>query len=95
VVVRERLRAREHRLDAAALVGGDPLLEESGVDAQLRGEPLDRLTRGPGLPALDLADVLLREPLARKVRLRQARGDAQLPDALAEAGAPGWAAVRI
>src|SRR5262249_13907804 len=89
VVVRERLRAREHGLDAAALVGGNALLEETGVDAELGCEPLDRLARGPGLPALDLADVFLGETVACEVGLRQARSDAQLPDALAEAGAAG------
>ena len=87
--VRQRLGAGQHRLDAAALVGGDATLEESRVDAQLPGEPLDRLARGPGLPALDLADVLLRETLAGEIGLRQPRGHAQLADALAEAGATG------
>src|SRR5262249_49412657 len=89
VVVRERLCAREHCLDATTLVCRDALLEEAGVDAELGGEPLDRLVRGPGLPALDLADVFLGETVACEVGLRQARGDAQLPDALAEACAAG------
>src|SRR5204863_10118310 len=57
----QRLRPREQRVDAAALVCRDTPLEESGIDAELDGEPLDRLARGPGFAALDLADVLLRE----------------------------------
>ena len=85
VRIRQRLRAGEHRLDATALVGGDALLEEGGVDAELRGQPFDRLMRRARLAPLDLADVFLREPVAREIRLRQARGHAQLPQALAEA----------
>ena len=45
---------------------------------------------GTRLAALDLADVLLREAVAGEIGLRQAGGDAQLAQALAEAGAaPG------
>jgi hypothetical protein len=87
--VRQGLGAGQHRLDAAALVGGDAPLEEAGVDAELAGEPLDGLARGPGLPALDLADVLLRETVAGEIGLRQPRGHAQLANALAKAGATG------
>src|SRR3954469_3780377 len=72
--VRERLGAGQHALDAAALVGGDALLEEAGVGAELGGEPRDRLARGPGLAALDLADVLLRKAVAGEVGLGQAGG---------------------
>ena len=42
------------------------------------------LRRGPRLPALDLAHVLLREPVARELRLGQARGDAQLSQRVSE-----------
>src|SRR4029077_1380737 len=79
------LCAREHRVASPALVRGTPALEKAGIDPELDGEPLDRLARGPGLTALDLADVLLREPVPREVGLRQAGGHAQLPHALAEA----------
>ena len=81
----QRLRAGEHRFDAAALVGGDALLQEAGVDAELDGQPLDRVARGAGLAALDLADVLLREALPGEVGLGQARGDTELPQPLAQA----------
>src|SRR5207247_11384589 len=87
VGVRERFGPCQHPLDAAPLVGGDPALEEAGVCAELRGEPLDRLARGTGLSALDLADVLLREALAGEIALSQPRADAQLTEAFAQAGA--------
>ena len=89
------LRAREQRVDATALVGGDPALEKAGIGAELDGQPLDRLARGPGLAALDLADVLLREAVAGEVGLRQAGGDAQLPHALAQAIARVGAAAGV
>jgi hypothetical protein len=81
----QRLRPRERRVDAAALVVGDAVREKAGVDTQPVREPLDRLARGPGLAALDLRDVLLREPVAGEIALRQPRRDAELPQALAEA----------
>src|SRR6266516_3577169 len=81
----QRVRAREQRVDAPALVCRDATLEEAGIDAELDREPLDGLARGPGLAALDLADVLLREAVAREIGLRQAGGDAKLPHALAQA----------
>jgi hypothetical protein len=89
VRVRERLGPSQHRLDPAPLVRGHTALEEVGVDAQLRRDPLDRLARGPGLAALDLTDVLLREAVAGEVGLGQPGRDAQLANALAEAGAAG------
>src|SRR6266566_2185984 len=85
----QRLGACNRSLEAAALVGRDAVREEAGVDAEPDREPVDRLARGPGLAPLDLADVLLREPVAGQITLRQARGDAQLPQALAQAEAPG------
>ena len=84
--VGQRFRSGEHRLDAAALVGRDALLEEVGVDAELRCEPIDRLTCGACLAALDLTDVLLREPLSCQIGLREAGCDAQLAQAFAQAG---------
>src|SRR6266550_2526759 len=91
----QRVRAREQRVDAPALVCRDATLEEAGIDAELDREPLDRLARGPGLAALDLADVLLREAVAREIGLRQAGGDAQLPHALAQAIARVGAAAGV
>ena len=85
--VRERFCPCEHPLDAAPLVGGDPALEETGVGAELGGEPLDRLARGTGLAPLDLADVLLGEALAGQVGLGESGRYTQLPHALAQAGA--------
>ncbi len=81
----QRLGAREGALEAAALVGGDAVRKESRVDAEADGEPVDRLARRPRLAALDLRDVLLREPLAGELALGQARGDPQLTQAFAEA----------
>ena len=95
MVLGQRVRTREQGVDAAALIGGDAPLEEAGVDAELDREPLDRLARGPGLAALDLADVLLREAVAREVGLRQAGGHAQLPHALTQAIARLGAAAGI
>ena len=77
------LGAREHRLDPAALVGRDTVLQEVGVDAQPLREPLDRLARRARLAALDLAHVLLAEARAGEVGLGQSRGDAELADAVA------------
>jgi hypothetical protein len=70
----ERLRPLELRLDARALLGRHTGREEHRVDAELPGEPGDRRRRRARLPALDLADVLLREPLARELRLGQPGG---------------------
>src|SRR5206468_7294906 len=54
------------------------------IDAEPLGEPLDRLVGRPRLAALDLADVLLGEALARELRLRHPGRDTQLPQPLAE-----------
>ena len=91
----QSLGACEQRLDAAALVGGDAALEVVRVDAELLRQPLRRLARRAGLPALDLADVLLREAVAGQVGLRHARGHAQLPQALAQAIARGGGAADV
>ena len=48
-------------------------------------QPGDRLVGRARLPALDLADVLLREAIAGQRGLRQAGGDAQRADAFADA----------
>ena len=80
----ERFGAGQRRLDAAALVGRDAVGQIAGVDVEAAREPRDRLAGRAGLAALDLADVLLREPIARELALCQARGDAQLAHALTE-----------
>ena len=59
--------------------------DEARVAVEALRQPLDRLRGRPGLPALDLADVLLREAVARELALRHPRGDAELAEALAEA----------
>ena len=81
----QRLGPREQRLDPAAQVGGDAAAEERRVDAELPREPLDRLGGRARLAALDLADVLLREPVARDIGLRQAGREAERAQPLAEA----------
>ena len=54
------------------------------IDAEPFGEPGDGRLRRTCLTALDLADVLLGEPVARELRLRQAGRDSERTDALAE-----------
>ena len=89
----QRVRAGEDRLGLGALVGGDPALEEAGVDPEAQGEPFGRLDGRARLPALDLGDVLLGEPVAGEIGLRQTGGDPKLAQALAEARCPcSWAA---
>ena len=80
----QRLGAGEGAFEAAALVGGDAVREEAGVDAEPSRQPLDRLARRAGLAPLDLRDVLLGEPLAGQLALRQPGGDPQLAQALTE-----------
>ena len=81
----ERLGADEQCLDPAAQVGRDAAAEERGVDAELCREPGDRLGGRARLAALDLADVLLREAIARDLGLRQPGSEAQRPQPLADA----------
>src|SRR5207248_2841937 len=82
------LGARERRVEAAAPVGRDAVGQEAGIDPEPLGEPVDRLARGTGLAALDLADVLLREALPGQVALRHRRCDAQLAQPLPEPEEP-------
>ena len=80
----ERLGARQERLDPIADVEGDAVEEELRVDAELLCEPGDGLVGRPRLAALDLADVLLGEAIAGERGLRQAGGDTQRAEALAD-----------
>ena len=70
----QRLRAGERTLEPAVLLGRNATRQEACIDAEPRGEPLDRLARRPRLAALDLGEVLLREPVARELALRQTCG---------------------
>src|SRR6266545_188113 len=81
----QRLGARETALDPSALVGRDTVRQEACVDAQPLGEPLDRLGGRARFPALDLAEVLLREAIAGNLALGESRGDSDLAQAFAEA----------
>ena len=92
----QRLGAREQRLDPAAQVGRDAAAEEGRVDVEPIGEPGDRLVGRPRLAPLDLADVLLREPVARDLGLGQSGGEAKRaqPIAETEVGADGVVAAR-
>ena len=65
--------AGKRGVDPAALVRGDAVREEACVDTEPLREPDDRLGGRTGLPALDLADVLLREAVAGEVGLGQRR----------------------
>ena len=85
----QRVGARERRLGLRALVGGDAAREEPGIDAEAQREPFDRLARRPRLAALDLRDVLLREALARDIRLRETGRDPKLAQAFAETRSAG------
>ena len=79
VLALDRRLGPGHRgLDLGVLVPRLAGLEVRGVHAEPLGDPREGLRRRPRLPALDLADVLLREAVAREIRLRQARSDAQL-----------------
>src|SRR5262249_26189773 len=71
----QRFGARDRGVDAAALVGRDTVREEAGVDTETSRKPFDRLPRRARLAALDLAAVLLREPVSREIRLRHPRRD--------------------
>jgi hypothetical protein len=84
-----RFRTRDDALHPLALARGDTGLEKGRVDAEAAGEPLDGLAGGPGLPALDLADVFLGETLAGELGLRQPASDAELAYALAHRVAGG------
>src|SRR5581483_383633 len=84
VLLRKRVRLGEDRLGLRAVVGGDAAREEARVDAEAQREPVDRLGRRARLAALDLRDVLLAEPVAREIRLREAGRHPKLAQALAE-----------
>ena len=85
VCLGERLRAGERRLGAGPVGDADAGLEEVRIDAELLGQPLERVRRRARLAALDLADVLLREPAAGEVALGQAAGDAKRLEPLTDA----------
>ena len=82
------LGAGELRFDAGANVRGDPVGQVLLVDAEALREPGKCLGRRARLAALDLAHVLLREALARELRLGEAGGGPQRTDSLAEGGDP-------
>jgi len=84
----QRVGASEDRLGLGALVGGDPVLEETGVDPETQAEPLDRLSSRARLPPLDLRDVLLGEAVAGELGLCQTGCDAKLAQAFAETRCP-------
>ena len=80
----QRLRALEQRLDLVADVRRHTVREVLGIDTELLGQPAQRLLRRARLAPLDLADVLLREAVARELCLRQPGRDAEPAHALAE-----------
>jgi hypothetical protein len=82
---RQRLCSLELRFDLRPLLRRHTGREVRRIDTELVGQPRDRRLRRAGLAALDLADVLLREAIARELCLRQPRGHAEQTDALAEA----------
>jgi hypothetical protein len=86
----QRIAPRKRGIETVSLGGREPAAEEAGIDAEPRGEPRHRRLCRPRLAALDLADVLLREPLAGELGLGQAGREAQLakPDAEVVCGRP-------
>src|SRR5262249_36825174 len=72
--LREGLRAGDRRLDAVANVRRDARRQERRVDAETLCKPCGCLGIRSRLAALDLADVLLGEAVAGKLRLRQPGG---------------------
>ena len=83
----QRFRPGDGAFEAAAVVGRDAVGEKTRIDPEPNGEPIDRLSRGARLAALDLADVFLREALAGEIALCQPGGNAELAQALAKANA--------
>jgi hypothetical protein len=83
------LRAGDDAFDTLTLARGDSGLEEGGIDAEPAREPLDGLASRARLPALDLADVLLREAFAGELGLGQPARDPELADALAHRASGG------
>jgi hypothetical protein len=81
------LGARDDALGAILVARGDTGLEEARVDSEAGGEPAHGFVGRAGLTPLDLAQVLLGEPLAGELRLRHPPVDAQLADSVAEARA--------
>ena len=73
-----RFGADHGRLGLRVFVPALPRLEIRDVDPKPLGNPRERFLGRTRLAALDLADVLLREPIARQLRLGQTGGNAQL-----------------
>ena len=81
----ERASARASvGLDAVADIRGDTGREERRIDTEPRCQPGGGLHRRACLAALDLADVLLREPVARELGLCQPGREAQRAQPLTE-----------
>ena len=78
VLVRKQLCLFGHGFDTFPVVGGCSGREEGNVGAEPRRQPGERLGRRSRLAALDLTDVLLREPLSRERCLCQPQRDAAL-----------------
>ena len=91
----KRRCAGELRLPTAALVRGDPRLEQVGVDSELLRQPRNGLRGGPRLAALDLAQVLLAEAARCEVGLRKARRGAEFAQANAEPCRDVFRALRL
>src|SRR5581483_6642233 len=80
----QRLGARQRHLRALAHRAAVDHPERRHVDAEAARQPLERLGGGTRPPALDLADVLLREAPARERGLAHAGPDPERPNPLAE-----------
>ena len=80
------LGACDRRLELGHLGGRLAGLEESRVDTEPVGEPSEHLAGRARLPALDLAQVLLRAAIAGELRLRESGTNTQLAQACAERG---------
>ena len=90
VLLLERGLGELDELELAADAG----LEKRRIGAEPRREPKDRRSRGPRDPALDLAQILLREPRAGELFLCQAALEPELTHAIAERVARNYSLVR-
>ena len=89
VLLEELLGGARVRLDALGVGPAEAVLEVMTVGVEPAREPLEGLARRTGLAALDLADVLLREPSGGELRLAQTGRMAQQANALPESGRAG------
>src|SRR5262249_48165423 len=80
----EELGLLQRGIQPLAVRAAEPVLQVLAIGREALREPVHRLARRPRLPALDLADVLLREATCGELGLRQARRPPERPYACAQ-----------